>query len=1488
LQEFQIIKSLESIRFGAYELNAERSGFRNLMHLTVQLKTERTFRVEPLDSQAGRAVSDILITKLRVPCDQDVHIATLSIKGTLAQRAKTLRIIVQQSDTSTQGDTRDQQWSISSHKCDVDRQRAEFPIANWKVYFRPKFPGLHKLLVEVVALSLSPMTKARDYVQDLSHITVPMMVEVAEEQVDSYRITCSDLKDTEAILHTEPLREFPPLVMGGRRMAREVAQATPSLVEMQRGVDIIYGKSEAWRELYQQMLQLQLRTPKELFLHRNAPDRLAFKPTGTGFVRPRGVLDLLSPHPVEYDRARFRVDTPILLLPCGLSRRNILLQAARLAVLGLQASLYMEHVALRGLTAHSFRQMLPEVHENQLDNVPNPYVFFTIDISVDAYRQIFGAANLAEDDYRMLLARPPTELMTRGYIVNILKTEQPRDRPAFKQLSCKVQDCTAVEAERFVSFSLAPEVFLQLSQLKTLGLADGLSQQDVQDDLDEQERVLKENSAQYRERELRIENRRISQARSDAFVRDNLHAMAAAITPDPEPIDNTQQPSTSNDVASIARELRTQVKEVIREYRLNDRQAELVRRVCLKDEIVLIMSGVPGSGKTYTLVAAIMAYLRVYPDARLLCVADTNAVSDHLCDLLAKALGDPSRVVRLYASSVRTQFSNNEDAERRYHLSGGQRQFPAFEDRPDLKELKDYTVCVASAGLAIMRSHRFAEARFDCIFIDEAAKLTIAAALPIMALAKRAVLAGDYHQLKPHVATEHSDLQAYFARVSVLEAGAMYAKDARPSILVQLQINYRSTPAIVRMISDLIYKDQEFVADQTTGAAREKELRYWIQHSNTVKQLFDTGTPGKKEVTGLSYVPVPGVEEAGGFGGSLANWTEVTAIVTILRGLSRDGVWLPGGEEKPKLKVGIEAPYCHQTAVLTRVILEEKARGSIDPRALLEVGTAEYWQGKQCSIALITLSRSRLTDALLVFEHCRPPGFLSDPSRFNVLMTRPQLGIAVIASPTQFLQEENTPWFSYFKQAHVSTALIAYDAAAHLLNSFFVAPSRDRYDANIPGKHTRLFCAAALMRDWMPDDLSEAVLFCYGKGKNPALSHFAEVHVEGNERPGFIINQIEFRSVEQAYQAAKAITCDQPAHYREIMATTDPYAMKRFGDQCTAAEGGAHNFRRAWLALAPHIMFTLDYKRMVVDSGFRLALRQTGEKAIVEDVNDPLWGYGSRGTGASWSGQILRHVREMFEGREQGRSWLIVSDDSVRGIEDKIAPLADVALCPFADAAFLCRGAPFTVGDHSPGIILHLGQYDIRKRTEPFWERIKSELDQALVQMSLHPGLRVVVSLPLPPFPKPQHCTEETCAFPNDSTSSGRCIPCQRWHLHKLFTFRLESWLFHESSAISSLRESGRLTVLDSTEAMFEDRWYDARAETLAQGASQEMQSPAYLTHDGATYWSSKLTQLISVLNQSSPGTPPRLVEGMQFFELPSGRRTSLAHSIGIRLLARP
>lgn len=422
----------------------------------------------------------------------------------------------------------------------------------------------------------------------------------------------------------------------------------------------------------------------------------------------------------------------------------------------------------------------------------------------------------------------------------------------------------------------------------------------------------------------------------------------------------------------------------------------------------LVVWGPPGTGKT-TLAAFIIWHLvqRMPADTRILAAAPSNTGADVLCSKLAKlGLGEDS-MLRLNA--LGRSVGTVPEELRKYCARAPEGSSNSFAV-PPLKELRRFKVvvatCISSAHLAnTLRAEGLPHGWFSHVVVDEAGEATEPETLVPLSLlrptAGAAVLLGDHFQLGPLVLSslsrELSSLHAPMiervaaARLTAADGGSkedasgmcrdmLEACEARG--LHFLTESYRSHEAIMSLYSRLFY------GDQLEHRARPQHLR--------LLPFF--------EALGLR-VPVilhhtVGAERRDPGSASLYNLEETR----IVRGYLEDVLNHDLPEGLVGSDVGVITPYTRQLRMMEQHINDGGAR-----LAGVECGTVEKFQGQERRVIIISTVRSSRSATASQEAARRPIGFLADPKRLNVAISRAVAGL-IIVGDLRLLAAHSASW----------------------------------------------------------------------------------------------------------------------------------------------------------------------------------------------------------------------------------------------------------------------------------------------------------------------------------------------------------------------------------------------------------------------------------------------------------------------------------------------
>jgi superfamily I DNA and/or RNA helicase len=431
---------------------------------------------------------------------------------------------------------------------------------------------------------------------------------------------------------------------------------------------------------------------------------------------------------------------------------------------------------------------------------------------------------------------------------------------------------------------------------------------------------------------------------------------------------------------------------------LNDSQLVAVRHVISAQDVAII-HGPPGTGKTTTLVQAILETIR--RERRVLVCAPSNTAVDLLTEKLAERgvnvirMGNPSRVSDLLLKhtldagvmahpSYAKMHAMRQTAEQHRDTASelakeGVRNF-GFEGRQHRQQLREEARTLRQAADDLERfmtedvlesvqvitctlvgaSHRhMRHLSFETVFIDEAAQALEPGCWIPIAKGQRIVLAGDHHQLPPTVKSEQA------AREGLRETLFEKCIQRQPQTARMLKVQYRMHAQIMGFSSEKFYGGQLVPHTSVRHAGLEAyDLRF---APDLPVEFIDTAGCGFQEVA---------IPESR----STANPEEAHLLLERLAQLLApyDAAEHDEHQHTP-LSIGVIAPYRAQINYLKDAIEDNEVLNGLLLQRRLSVGTVDSFQGQERDIIAITLTRSNPQGEI---------GFLSDIRRMNVGMTR--------------------------------------------------------------------------------------------------------------------------------------------------------------------------------------------------------------------------------------------------------------------------------------------------------------------------------------------------------------------------------------------------------------------------------------------------------------------------------------------------------------------
>ena len=263
-------------------------------------------------------------------------------------------------------------------------------------------------------------------------------------------------------------------------------------------------------------------------------------------------------------------------------------------------------------------------------------------------------------------------------------------------------------------------------------------------------------------------------------------------------------------------------------------------------------------------------------------------------------------------------------------------------------------ICTTLSGAGDGRLSTF---RFHQVLLDEATQASEPECLIAIAKgAKQVVMIGDHLQLGPVVMCKKAAVaglsRSLFERLILL--------GHQP---VRLQVQYRMHPALSEWPSNTFYDG--YLQNGVTAYQREDKSSFpWPQ----------------PQLPTFFYASL-GQEEISSSGTSYLNRTEAANVEKIVTTLLKGGITAE--------QIGVITPYEGQRSYIVQHMTRNAGlkRGQYEE---LEVASVDSFQGREKDYIILSCVRSN--------EH-QGIGFLHDPRRLNVALTRAKYGVIILGNP---------------------------------------------------------------------------------------------------------------------------------------------------------------------------------------------------------------------------------------------------------------------------------------------------------------------------------------------------------------------------------------------------------------------------------------------------------------------------------------------------------
>ncbi|KAK4266320.1 hypothetical protein QN277_027262 [Acacia crassicarpa] len=401
---------------------------------------------------------------------------------------------------------------------------------------------------------------------------------------------------------------------------------------------------------------------------------------------------------------------------------------------------------------------------------------------------------------------------------------------------------------------------------------------------------------------------------------------------------------------------------------INEEQMLAIKKILgCKGAPPYLIHGPPGTGKTSTIVEAVLQLYKNHRKAHILVCAPSNSAADYL---LEKLLGQ--KAVKFRDEEI---FRLNASTRSYEEIKPELMRFCYFDECvfkcPPANALMQFKIIVSTyMSVSLLYAENVLRGHFSHIFLDEASQASEPETMiPISHLCKRetvVILAGDPMQLGPVIYSKEAESngsgKSYLERLFECD---LYSYGDN-NYITRLVRNYRCHPQILHLPSKLFY-DGELIA---------------CKEDDTGSLLLNEDFLPNKEFPVL-FFGIQGCDEREGSNPSWFNRIEVSKVIELVKKLTT------GGNMKEE-DIGIITPYRQQVLKIKQTL------ESIDLPEI-KVGSVEQFQGQERRVIIISTVRSTIKHNDFDRIHCL--GFLSNHRRFNVAITRAISLLIIIGNP---------------------------------------------------------------------------------------------------------------------------------------------------------------------------------------------------------------------------------------------------------------------------------------------------------------------------------------------------------------------------------------------------------------------------------------------------------------------------------------------------------
>eukprot|EP01130_Rhizamoeba_saxonica_P000568 TRINITY_DN10536_c0_g1_i1.p1 TRINITY_DN10536_c0_g1~~TRINITY_DN10536_c0_g1_i1.p1 ORF type:complete len:581 (-),score=120.45 TRINITY_DN10536_c0_g1_i1:45-1661(-) len=413
--------------------------------------------------------------------------------------------------------------------------------------------------------------------------------------------------------------------------------------------------------------------------------------------------------------------------------------------------------------------------------------------------------------------------------------------------------------------------------------------------------------------------------------------------------------------------------------KLNDEQKTAVKNIVFgRPGAPYIIYGPPGTGKTITVVESIKQLVSEIPTCKILVCAPSNSAADLICERLS---------IGVQRLNIRQMFRLNaykrsfvcETASKWLPYSHFDELESAFKI-PD--EIGNFQVVISTCISAAMLYSLGNDLKFSHVFIDECGfsvePETITSFAGLINRKSKVILAGDPNQLGPIVRSgickKNNFHISMLERIMNIPCYTNNSGNYDNRVITKLVNNYRSHEKLLELPSQLFYDNElKPCGDAAITNIFTRRNNFFDLPNQDIPLIFH----------GLSTSQDDREEGSPSF----FNIQEASTIFEYIYAIRTDSKLRETIKEKD---IGVITPYHRQVVKIRKLLRDNNMEG-------IKVGSVEEFQGQEKMVILVSTVRSSKGWSDFDIQHNL--GFLKNPKRFNVAITRAQSLLIVVGNP---------------------------------------------------------------------------------------------------------------------------------------------------------------------------------------------------------------------------------------------------------------------------------------------------------------------------------------------------------------------------------------------------------------------------------------------------------------------------------------------------------